>query len=129
MSEIFLRDLIGVKFKTHGRSIEEGYDCYGLAIEVERRAGKALADVWYEGTSDKENIKTAELVRKGISLEKIDCKEPYCLVDIAIDGGKTSHVGVYLGNGEMIHSTRECGVCIQNIQRYKSLIKGYYKVV
>ena len=41
-------DLLGVRFKVHGRNKKEGFDCYGLAIEVLRRNGIILKDVFYD---------------------------------------------------------------------------------
>lgn len=46
------RDLIGVPYKVHGRSIEDGLDCYGLAIEVLRRNGIRLDDVIYSDNDE-----------------------------------------------------------------------------
>ena len=45
---IDVSDLIGVPFVEFGRDKENGLDCYGLAIEVEKRLGKDLKDVVLE---------------------------------------------------------------------------------
>ena len=40
---IFYNDLLGAKYKPHGRG-DGGYDCYGLVLECCRRAGTPLKD-------------------------------------------------------------------------------------
>ena len=49
-------DLLGTKFKVHGRSKEEGFDCYGLAIEVLRRNGIELKDAFYKDLDNREEV-------------------------------------------------------------------------
>ena len=40
---IYYNDLLGAKYKPHGRG-DGGYDCYGLVLECCRRAGTPLKD-------------------------------------------------------------------------------------
>lgn len=117
-------DLVGVKFKPHGRSKEEGFDCYGLAIEVERRAGIELRDVYYSSVFGEETERTRDFVENGFC-EKIGRPEPNCLVSIRSRRGK--HCGVYLGDGLVVHATGDCGVAVQRAERLN--IDGYYRVV
>lgn len=42
--------------------------------------------------------------------------------------GVDSHIGVYLGNGQMLHSTLHSGCVIDRIVRWKHLISGFYRV-
>lgn len=116
-------DLLGVRFKPRGRSREEGFDCYGLAIEVERRAGIVLHDVYYDSVVGDGTKRTRDFVEKGLC-EKIDAPEPNCLVSIRSARG--SHCGVYLGDGLVVHATGDCGVVVQKASRL--VIDGYYKV-
>lgn len=122
-----IRDLIGVPYRPHGRGMD-GMDCYGLAIEVLRRNGIELADVFYESTDTGSNLRTAEVIRRGLPLERLERPEELCLVDIAMSGGGTSHVGVYIGGGMFVHSMRDVGVCVQSVARYSGRIRGYYRV-
>ena len=121
---IDVSDLVGVRFKPRGRSKEEGFDCYGLAIEVERRAGITLHDVYYDSVFGGSTERTRKFV-EGDFCEKIDCPEPNCLVSIRCGSG--NHCGVYLGDGLVVHATLDCGVVVQ--KAYRLNIDGYYKVV
>lgn len=122
-----LKDLIGVPYKARGRD-KTGYDCYGLIIELSRRLGNQLPDVFYKNTNEKENAKTAEVLRYGLPVEKLSNLEDYCLLDIAYDGKTSTHIGMYIGDGQFIHATEKCGVCIENIAKYAKIIKGFYRI-
>ena len=119
-------DLIGCKFKIHGRTKEEGLDCYGLAIEVLRRNGITLPDLWYdeETFSCRENLHFT-LVENYV--EKVEKLEKNCIIEIKIQG-LPKHIGVYIGNGKMIHTLESVGVCIVPVSKYKHCIMGYLKV-
>lgn len=54
-------DLIGLPYQENGRG-PEGYDCYGLAIEVEKRFGKKLRDAVYENHNIELSQKWAPLL-------------------------------------------------------------------
>ena len=51
---MIVKDLIGIPYKDHGRDFS-GMDCYGIAIEVLKRFGKNLPDVFYDKTSIENN--------------------------------------------------------------------------
>lgn len=117
---IDVSDLIGVAYLENGRNPAEGLDCYGLAIEVERRLGKTLWDAVYEN-HDVElsqkwapllNVRPSDFIREGSLLE--------------IHVGNTLHVAVALDAVRMIHATTNQGVRISKIAAYK--IAGIYEV-
>lgn len=124
LRSVSYRDLIGVPYKVHGRSIEEGFDCYGIAIEVLKRNGLLLEDVFYKDSLEFES--TRDKVIGSLSLEKIEKMEELSIIEISCFG-VPSHIGVYLGQGQMIHSTKATGVCIVPIHIYKNRIRGIYK--
>lgn len=117
------KDLLGVKFKTHGRSKEEGFDCYGLAIEVLRRNGITLNDVFYEDTEESDILDNAF---KGTVSTKIDNLQENCIILISVKS-QPLHIAIYIGDGLMIHATHS-GVLIEPVRRWKNRIVGLYKV-
>jgi len=117
---IDVSDLIGVPYIDNGRG-PDGYDCYGLAIEVEKRLGKTLRDAVYEN-HDKElsdkwkpllNVRPSDFIREGTLLE--------------IHVGNTLHIAVALDSMRMIHATTNQGVRISMIAAYK--LAGIYEVI
>ena len=119
------RDLLGTRFKVHGRSKEEGFDCYGLAIEVLRRNGIKLEDAFYDDLENRCAVHD-ELHTK-ISHLRIEKPEECCIIEIAVHG-EPIHVGVYIGGGMMIHTTSKTRVVIEPLAHYKNRILGYYRV-
>lgn len=119
------RDLLGIKFKVHGRSKEEGYDCYGLAIEVLRRNGITLKDVFYDSLETRQELH--EELHNDIPHKRIEKPEINCIIEIAVHG-EPLHIGVYIGKGLMIHTTSSTRVVIEPLVHYKNRILGYYKV-
>lgn len=122
---IEVADLIGAPFKIHGRSKEEGFDCLGLVIEVERRAGKEIFDPFYDTVDAESNKKVMETLTGGVAAQELSSPEKYCVVKM--NSGARPHCGVYLGEGNVIHATENCGVVIQKIHRMK--VDGYYRVL
>lgn len=117
---IDVSDLIGVPYLDNGRSLE-GLDCYGLAIEVEKRFGKILRDAVYENHDLELSEKWAPL----LNVKKTDFIKEGALLEIHV--GKTLHVAVALDSTTMIHATTNQGVRISRIAAYK--IAGVYEVL
>lgn len=123
---VYLDDLIGAKYKENGRSKTEGFDCYGYAIEVEKRIGHILPDL-EEIKSNERDVRDCEIK----CLAKINVKEvstPQIEGDILLlkDGpGILGHIGVYLGNDMFTHCNKH-GAHIENIRYYKNLIGRVY---
>lgn len=110
---IYIADLIGVPYKDRGRDAS-GYDCYGLAIEVEKRMGKKLDDVYYTDHSLKlsqENIPLLNIRERTDSfIETGD------LIEIKLKN--ELHIGVALDSVRFIHATLNQGVRISPIKAY-----------
>jgi cell wall-associated NlpC family hydrolase len=121
-----IRSLVGVKYKAHGRTIEDGLDCYGVAILYLKSQGISLPDIFeYDADKiDKSDIK--ELLQCGIPHEKLDKPEKNCIIELTVCG-MPSHIGVCLGDGEFIHATKY-GVAVEPLWRWEKRIQGYYRV-
>lgn len=104
MPDFTIDDLIGVRFTHHGRNKEEGFDCYGLAIEVSRRLGHTLKDLWYEQSCPQTFTNFAT---EGIKINSIAETNEYELGNLIVffDGnGNMVHIGVLLNDSLFIHS-------------------------
>ena len=112
-----ITDLLGVRFTSHGRSINEGFDCYGLAIEVERRLGHELKDLWYEKAEDRIFTENADSM---ILAHSVTETKKYILGDLIIfsdSNGNMVHIGVMLDEENFIHAELG-GVKVTNINNY-----------
>lgn len=119
-----LKDLIGCPFKVHGRSKEDGFDCYGLAIEVLKRNGIHLQDAFYESLDSSVQIYEKQVA--SIPSKQLDRPEDLCIIVLNIFG-QPKHIAVYIGDGMIIHATRQ-GVLVEPLRRYEKRVVGYYKV-
>lgn len=119
------RDLLKTKYTIHGRNKEEGFDCYGLVIETLRRNNLFLPDVFY--SSEKEYGMVYNEIVLSDYVEKIKSIEKNCLICLFVYG-EPNHVGMCIGEGLFIHATKNKGVIIEPISRYKSRIQGVFKV-
>lgn len=122
---IEVRDLIGIPYKVHGRD-RNGMDCYGLAIEVLKRCGYTLPDVFYDDI-EKNTCEKIRIINKGLPLIKMQNPEENCII-LMNSKGYENHIAIYLGEGMMIHSTRLAGVVVEQISKYQKLVTGYYKI-
>lgn len=120
-------DLLGKPFVDGGRGPNE-FDCYGLAMEIWRRAGIELPD-YKIGCADSTSINQAvdEERYKWIRCEG----EPPVPAMVVIRFNQIvlcNHVGVYLGGGRFIHTRQRVGVCIERIDSpiWRKRIEGYY---
>lgn len=120
-------DLIGVKYRKNGRTKEEGFDCYGLAIEVLKRFGHELPDIENARKDDYDFNECHLLVLKKVKVEEIP--EPQTAGDVVLIkqmGKAMTHIGVYMGNGQVIHCNIS-GVHIEKLSRLNGMIGRCYK--
>ena len=128
MPELQINDLLGVHFKNHGRSIKEGFDCYGLAIEVSKRLGHNLCDLWYERADEETFADNVEDVCNKMRdlVEETDEQQLGNLILFADEAGRMIHIGVFLEEGLFIH-TDNGKVRVSKIDSYRRKIWKVYK--
>ncbi|NHM33740.1 C40 family peptidase [Neobacillus terrae] len=94
------RSNLGVRYLWSGRTTK-GFDCSGLVTYSFGKAGKTLPRT------------AAEMYTRGT---RVTALIPGDLMFYATSGGrKVSHVAIYIGNGQMIHSATSRGVSIEKI--------------
>jgi cell wall-associated NlpC family hydrolase len=99
------KSFLGVRYTWGGTSPETGFDCSGFVYTTFRSIGITL------------NRSSRDQVRNGVHVDRANL-EPGDLVFFAASpgGSRITHVGMYIGGGEFIHSsTFGVGVRISNI--------------
>lgn len=122
-----IADYIGTPFKSHGRSIEEGFDCYGFGIDFCREIlHRTLPDFHsYEIADDKGFSENYLDVMKNIDVKKVDNKDKkYGDLILFYTNGKATHIGISLGNDTFIHCDR-FGVRVLELERYGKKYEVY----
>lgn len=93
-------DLIGAPFKSHGRDIKTGVDCYGLVQAVFRREGIELPefDADYNDCKKINAIVRGEEKRASI-WRRLEVPKVPCIVTISFGVARSviNHTGVYIG--------------------------------
>jgi cell wall-associated NlpC family hydrolase len=89
------QSLVGTPYVWGGESLQEGgFDCSGFTQYVFKQVGYSL------------NRISVDQATQGIYVSKINL-QPGDLIFFSLAGdGRISHVGLYLGNGKMIHSPK-----------------------
>ena len=119
-----IRDLLGSPYKVHGRNKEEGFDCYGLVMEIYKRKGEKLPDFFYDDVKPDD---TKEVYNYALPyVEKVDKPVDMCLCCFAIPN-ESKHIGIYIGEGKMIHAVKNIGVAVTDVKRYSHFFEGYYR--
>ena len=115
---IQIDDLLGIPYKDHGRD-KNGFDCYGLAIEVSRRYGYKLNDVFYED----HNTELSDKLKPTLNLYPVE--RPAGGIIIEMQYGNELHIGVCINAREFIHMTKS-GCRINQIGTIR--IRGLYGI-
>lgn len=107
-----------------GKSYSD-YDCYSLFLAIERDLGHNIKDLRQSGKNKIEREKEIEAGKKDAQFEKIEKPVAGCGV-ILMHNDIPQHIGVYIGNNKVIHSTVDRGVIIDEIRVLQ--VEGFYRV-
>ncbi|WP_298434601.1 NlpC/P60 family protein [Geobacter sp.] len=125
MSEVDCTDLLGRPFAYGGRG-PDAYDCYGLAMEVCRRAGIDLPE-W-------RSVCEPVLIQDGFEagkefFEELAGPQPFCIVLLMVRPPYVSHCGVMLDGGRFIHIMERTRVTIERIDglAWRRRVRGFYR--
>lgn len=116
-------DLLNIPFKKFGRD-KNGFDCYGLCIEMCRRAGTPLKDL-YGGIVDLPADKVSDYVKNGLNVRQVSGPAPGRIVYSVYKGN--THAAYIVSRDKVIHATIDSGVKISPLGVLKPV--AYYEVV
>ena len=132
MDKIHLNNLVGIPFKSGGRDIQNGLDCWGLVIETYKRFGIKIPDITIR-------ISPSGLVAgsAGMGTEKCRWKEVYYPKDndipltvlMQIHQKYITHAGVLVSRNRLLHTTKCTGSILTRLDAIKSHVIGYYRYV
>jgi len=119
------KDLIGIPFRLHGRSPEDGLDCYGLVMEIYRRMGIELPDYAYEGSPHTTGDDLfGEHQGHVFSETNDDLKEG----DVVVMGkGMGTHCGVFVKGNRVLHAKEGMGVISSPWRVLKPFVLGVHR--
>ena len=115
---IDIDDLLGIPFVLHGRD-KRGYDCYGLVLEVAKRFGHNMVDLYKEYSENNErdlddNSHNIIYASNLVKTEKLTSGDILLFYD---KKGRVCHIGVFLKNNDFIHCDGD-GVHISDLSKY-----------
>ncbi len=128
----WVKKYIGIPFASNGRTLS-GADCYGLVrLVLKNEYGIELPEL-SDDYSDALNIKqTEKLFTENLPVltaEKISVPEEKAVV-IITEHGAPAHIGIYAGDGFILHTGIKTGSVCQRESHpaLRGRIEGYYRV-
>jgi cell wall-associated NlpC family hydrolase len=130
---------IGVPYCKDGREIETGFDCWGLILHlVKLLHNKELPDPHYDISNSKEaklifddyrvnNYNISDYVNE-VTLEKIQFGDLVVMKDFMIPKEFSWHIGMFIGNKDIIHCTSHSGVVINKLSLLKSQVISVHRI-
>lgn len=123
---IDVSEYIGLPFQSGGRGPR--YDCYGLLRKVYAdRLSIQLPT--HMGYTDTLTNATAEIIQGGlVDWEPVREPKPWDGVLFYVNG-RPNHIGLVLGKGMMLHTTRHKDACIEPYTNpaWRGRIEGFYR--
>ena len=120
-------DLIGKPFREYGRG-PEGYDCYGVYLEVNRRLGREVPDLESVAIGQTEVI-LAKVEESRKLFERVSDPQPGDLVLIENEPGQCRHIGVVVGRGFFLQACDRIGIHRSRLDHrlWRQRIEGVYR--
>ena len=123
-----VNDLVGKPFDATGYG-PDAYSCYGLLCEVYKRHGIDLPITNISVTACRQ-VSMKEIEEQLKLWEPIEEPEVPCAILIrSTNPDFADHVGVYIGNGRMLHITITRNSVIDRLSEWKDKIMGFYRYI
>jgi hypothetical protein len=117
-------DLLGARFAYGGRG-PQYYDCYGLAIEIQKRVGVTIPDIYSPAEVD---LIHGQIDSSKALFTPIEKEDPFCLVLFQIHPQFVTHVGVVLEDCKrFIHVMQRRFVTVERLHDWQPKARGFYR--
>ena len=114
-----VNDLLGKPYKAHARG-PNAFDCYGLVIEIEKRLGHDMPDLYKrlaEGETREYDPHNVDFSTNASGLVKTTKPSFGDVILFYDNNGCIFHTGIYLKEDDFIHCNKD-GVHITKLQYY-----------
>lgn len=120
-------DLLGVPFGYGGRNLNDGFlDCYGVVLEMHRRAGKVLPD---RSVSENHMLIHALMAAQINVWKRLNKPVPGSVVLMKIKR-VSCHIGYMVNEFEFIHAWEGTGgAVIERLSDWERRVEGFYEYV
>jgi len=125
---------IGIPYCKDGRAIETGFDCWGLILHlVKLLYDKELPDPSYDISNSTEaklvvdNYNISDYVNE-ISLEQIQFGDLIVMKDFMTPKELSWHVGMFIGNKDVIHCTLHSGIVVNKLLSLKRQLISIHRI-
>lgn len=105
----------------------EVLDCWGVAREFYRIVFNVDLKQYYEVIPETRDIAKGIVYDSMKDFIEVEDRRFGDLVLIRLYGVE-SHIAVYLGEGNILHTSKHSGCLIERIARWEKLIVGFYRV-
>ena len=126
-----VRQFVGKPFRSRGRNIDKGLDCWGLAMAVFKEYDITLPDFIVDAFAFHTiDVFAGKEVGSRLWEEVYDPsdKDVPLVVLMRMHSRLVTHAGVYIGNGRIIHTMEKTGVVVSRVKTLESRIVGYYRL-
>lgn len=131
MTQAKLSKYIGVPYRSLGRT-RDGWDCWGCVAAYYRAEFNIELPSYASAYTDAaEHAETALAISQGRSLwQQVETPETGDVVLLRILREPT-HVGIYVGEGFMLHVRRGANTCLERLNApfWRTRVEGFYRYV
>lgn len=121
-------DLLGKLFE-YGARGPDRYDCWGLCLEVGRRAEIIYPEVLSPVKTEDQDDVICRTINQ--AFEKIENPEPYCIATFSICRPFVDHCGIVLPKDNLLyflHILKQHRVVRARLDIWKKRLSGFYRL-
>jgi cell wall-associated NlpC family hydrolase len=102
-------------------------DCWAIVVEFYSLELNIELKHYYSEVPNDRDIANSLIYSSMGDFDKVERPE-YGDIILMKFRGVESHIGVYLGNGKMLHTTQSTDCVVESLVRWEKLVTGFYRV-